>query len=796
MYGDIEGAMSEEYDDSEWYDIGLPHSFGIPYFMENEFYVGYSCYRRHLVVEKGWLDKCVSLEFQGVFQVAEIYVNGQFAGIHRGGYTAFEIPITGYLREGNNLLAVRVNNLWDATIAPRAGEHMFNGGIYRDVSLLVTSPVHVAWYGTTVTTTHVSTVSADIALRTEVVNSSGRDVEVRLISCLMEDGKEIFRLSSIGQIMDGSCVEFTQERTLQHPRLWHPDTPRLYKFRSLLYADDNLYDEYETEFGVRWFEFTADRGFFLNGEHFDIHGANVHQDHAGWSDAVTHTGIERDIRMVKDCGLNFIRGSHYPHHTYFAQMCDEAGVLFWSENCFWGTGGPNEDGYWTASAYPVRAEDEEAFEKSCLLTLEEMIRTNRNHPSIIVWSMCNEPFFTDIRVIDKAKALLRKLVARTHELDSSRPAAVGGVQRGGFDRLGDLAGYNGDGASIFLEPGIPNFVSEYGSVVEDRPGEFSGRYRDGVETDYPWRSGKSLWCAFHHGSILGDMGHMGFIDYYRLPLNAWYWYRQELLGIEPPEQPGNKTPYMLVMSADRDTISSDGTQDVHIKVTVVDMQGHRVMESPDILLEVVSGGGIFPTGRSFLLSRRKRNLTEGLGAIELRSYYAGDVVIRASSEGLAATELTVHVTGPDVWENQALRLPQPPPYVTGMPERDSLSDIAVNRPVFCSSASEEHPARNVVDGNYESYWKANRESDGEWILVDLEGTKQIREICVVFTEVINEIYEIALSDNRKDFRAIYVSGQADYNSFVVVPLEQTKARYIRVYFPGKNKAIAKVAVNA
>ena len=93
--------------------------------------------------------------------------------------------------------------------------------------------------------------------------------------------------------------------------------------------------------------------------------------------------------------MNFIRGSHYPHHTYFAEECDRQGILFWSENCFWGTGGPKEEGYWTASAYPVHEEDENAFEESCKNTLAEMIRANRNHPSIIVWSMCNEPFFTD-----------------------------------------------------------------------------------------------------------------------------------------------------------------------------------------------------------------------------------------------------------------------------------------------------------------------------------------------------------------------------------------------------------------
>ena len=117
-----------------------------------------------------------------------------------------------------------------------------------------------------------------------------------------------------------------------------------------------------------------------------------------------------------------------------------------------------------------------------------MIRTNRNHPSIIVWSMCNEPFFTDAGTEQKTGRLLKLLVELTHRLDPTRPAAIGGAQRGGFDTIGDIAGYNGDGAAIFQDPGYPNFVSEYGSTVADRPGPCEPRYTDGVENDYPWRS--------------------------------------------------------------------------------------------------------------------------------------------------------------------------------------------------------------------------------------------------------------------------------------------------------------------
>ena len=144
-HGDFPAAAAPAFDDSAWADICLPHSFGIPYFMEGQFYVGYGCYRKSLFLPQAWLGKRVALEFQAAFQAAEVYVNGQLVGSHKGGYTPFAVDMTELLRPGENLVFVRVNNLWDSRQAPRAGEHVFNGGIYRDVSLLVTDPVRVAW---------------------------------------------------------------------------------------------------------------------------------------------------------------------------------------------------------------------------------------------------------------------------------------------------------------------------------------------------------------------------------------------------------------------------------------------------------------------------------------------------------------------------------------------------------------------------------------------------------------------------------------------------------------------------
>lgn len=796
MYGDFPEAKEEGYDDSGWYTVGLPHSFGTPYFMENDFYVGYGCYRKQLHIESAWLGRRIAVEFQGAFQEAEIYLNGQLAGTHKGGYTAFEVDLTPFVRAGSNLLFVRLNNLWNPRLAPRAGEHVFNGGIYRDVSLIVTDPLHVAWYGTGVTTPEASRERAVVELRTELVNGSSCEADCTLVSTVEYEGETVFETSSSMRLQAGQRAEQVQQGEIPSPRLWHPDTPQLYLLRSRVYRAGVLCDEYETSFGVRWFSFDAKQGFFLNGEHYDIIGANVHQDHAGWSDAVTRAGIARDIKLIKECGMNFIRGSHYPHHTHFAAECDRQGLLFWSELCYWGTGGNGQEGYWSSSAYPVHEEDQPEFEESCLLALQEMIRTNRNHPSLIVWSMSNEPFFSHSEVMDKARALIVRLVDESHRLDSTRPAAVGGAQRQGFDVLGDLAGYNGDGAVLFTDPGFPSFVSEYGSVISLRPGAFAPYYTDGVESNPRWRSGKAIWCGFHHGSILFDMGYMGIIDYYRLPLNSWYWYRQELLGIAPPPPAREGMACALRMSADKQIIGTDGTDDVHLVVEAIDQAGNRVAQPTAVLLEVTEGGGIFPTGRSLWLSTDSDSFLDGMGAIELRSYYAGRITIRASAEGLEPAILQVEAVGGERWDGRHLRMPAAPPSRLRPPRSGESVNIAKNRPVFCSSFEEGYSAMHVTDASANTCWRPNSEREGQWIMVDLEGSKLAERAIIRLAVADGAVppYQLSCSFDKQRYTLLTEAEPGTEAGSLVVKLPAGGLRYLRLQFPQAVAAVREIAI--
>lgn len=742
-YGDKVGASPDEI--NRWQDIGLPHSFGIPYFMEKEFYLGYGTYSKWFELSKEDCKKRILLKFFGAFQKAVVVLNGKQIGEHRGGYTPFLVELTGNIRPGQNHLIVCVDNLWDATLAPRGGEHQFNGGIYRDMQLILTAYDYIEEDGVFVQTTQLKKEKdswhAELKIGTQVHASEKSDLSefdsMMLETCICE-GKEVLARSVEPLVMGNS--EICQSISLTGITPWSPDTPKLYIVVSRVLCNGIECDCVRTSVGIRTVRFDKDEGFFLNGEHFSILGANVHQDHAGWADAVTRSGIRRDIQMIKECGMNTIRGSHYPHHPYFAQVCDEKGILFWSEMCFWGTGGDKQEGYWTASAYPPNESDQTAFEKSCLDQLEEMICTQRNHPSIICWSMCNEVFFTDAPVKDKAKELIRKMVERSHELDPLRPAAVGGAQRDGFDVLGDLAGYNGDGAALYHDPGFPSLVSEYGSSIETRPGKFEPRFTDGTEIDYPWRSGKILWCGFHHGSIFDGMGSMGMIDYYRLPLACWYWYREHLAGKSAPKPKKEGTPFQIRLSSDVNRFRANGQEDAWICAELLDQEGNPISNEIELTFTVEKGDGIFPTGKTITFSPEKKNMLDGLAAIEFRSWYGGENVICATADGVKSAKICIFADGEPKPKNTVLNPMLPPPYTVGEPKSKERYDEAKRHPVFADSFEIGHEPY-FVTAEEEGSWMPKMSDSSKhlseqmhWVMVDLEGVRRINQLEVSFED--------------------------------------------------------------
>lgn len=797
--GDHDGAENPAFDDANWDWTHLPHSFSMPYFLSKDFYVGYGWYRKSFELPESWKGKRVKIEFEGAFQVLELFVNGKPAGKHEGGYTGFEFDITDFLVPGKNVVAARVNNIWNPRLAPRSGEHVFSGGIYRDVWLRAVDPVHVAWYGTFVTTPDLSEKSGKVRIAVEVENQSGKARRIELSTEIFDpSGKKLARTTGSYSIPADSAKEFVQTtHAIPSPKLWSPDSPVLHRAVTTIREDGRILDRFVTTFGFRWVEWTADKGFFLNGKPLYLRGANVHQDRAGWGDAAANSAFERDVLMVKAVGWNIIRGSHYPHDPAFAEACDRNGILFWSENCFWGTGSFSRRApgtHWSnAPAYPENPDDAPEFDESVRRALKEMIRVHRNHPSIVVWSLCNEVFFSKPESMPRVREFLKELTAYAHELDPSRKVAVGGAQRGEVDHCADIAGYNGDGARLaeYQNPGIPNIVSEYGSYIAVRPGDYAPKHTDGIcgRQVHPWRSGEILWCGFDHGSTGGTFGWMGAADYFRIPKRQYVWYLVNYAGAPEPEWPGNEPAASLRLTADSNVIApADGTSDVHLLVEVLDAKGKPTSQCPETTLTILSGPGEFPTGRKIVFTPDGDiAIREGKCAIEMRAHYAGKTVVEATSPGLKPARVEiVSRKAPKYSKKTADRIADRP-YRRFTPEKaQSFAagvNMALDKPTGSSGDAEGRSGTCAVDGKPETFWQADRAGKGTWFFFTPERIVEMKTLTLDFPEAIGDVYSIQTSMDKTNWKTLPATKKQGVAKRHVLKFPQgEKALFVRILF--------------
>jgi hypothetical protein len=770
--GSHDGAQDVAFDDRGWDTIGLPHSFSIPYFRAPDFYTGDGWYRKTFTLPALKPGRRLSLEFEGAFQDARVFMNGTEVAHHRGGYTGFPVDITNLVRPGRNLVAVRVNNVWQATLAPRAGEHVFSGGLYRDVWLVASDAVHVPWTGTRVTTPNLSATSGKVAVETEVRNDSDATTAVTVRTRIVDArGRTIAVLPAEHVSVPPGTTAIAKQTSapISHPHLWSPETPTLYRAATTLLVANHARDHFETEFGFRWIKWTADRGFFLNGKHRYFRGANVHQDQAGWGDAVTNGAIDRDVRLIKGAGFDFIRGSHYPHDPHFAEATDRQGTLFLPEVPFWGTG--NFDSPWGGSAYPTDPADRAAFDASVKQQLTELIRINRNHPSIIAWGMDNEVFFSPRETMPEVRRLLREEVALSHQLDPTRSVSIDGAQRGDIDKIGDIAGYNGDGAVLFPNPWLPNFVAEYGSTMVDRPGDYAPGWGDLPNTPgarpgdpaswrFPWRSGEAIWAGFDHGSIAGrKFGGMGLVDYFRLPKRQWYWYRNAYRGIAPRPWPQLGKPVALRLTASSPTIArADGTDDVQLIVSVVDAAGRRLSNSPPVHLAIESGPGELPTGRSIDFAPNSDiDIRDGEAAIAMRTWQSGTTRLRATSPGLKDAFVEVRTLQGQPFEAGKTALVADRPYVPfqrSVRGRPSDGVYGLNNPTSSSSNAPGHSSRLVNDGNDATYWAPAKGDEMMAVTLDMERVVEIHRLSLTFPEAASYGFVAEVQDRQGNWRQL------------------------------------------
>jgi len=385
LLGDPAGAESASYDAAAWRTVELPHDWSIEGRIDPKnpmggsggfFPAGVGWYRCEFAVPATWSAKRVSVEFEGVYMNATVYINGHDLGTHPYGYTTFLHDLTQHLKPGggNNVLAVRVDQSKHQNSRWYAGS-----GIYRHVWLHATGPVHVASWGTCVTTAEVGADRATVSVKTRIVNESGKPSNLALQTVLYtSSGVAAGRSNSNAAVNPGDSVEVSQDISVSKPALWTPDSPNLYRAVMRVMQEGKAVDEVSTPFGIRSIEWSAEKGFLLNGKPAKMTGGCVHHDNGPLGAAAFDRAEERRVELLKESGFNAIRTAHNPPSPAFLDACDRLGMLVMDESFDCWSKGKNPFDY------------NVAFHDWWRRDIDAMVLRDRNHPSVVMWSIGNE----------------------------------------------------------------------------------------------------------------------------------------------------------------------------------------------------------------------------------------------------------------------------------------------------------------------------------------------------------------------------------------------------------------------
>ncbi len=430
--GEVAGAEQSDFNAAGWPSVSLPHCWGAEAAQKGEkFYSGPGWYRRELEATPQ-AGKRFFLRFEAATLVADVYLNGQLLGSHRGGFGAFCFEITTNLSAGGkNLLAVRVSNEKFPDIAPLAGDFSVYGGLYRPVHLIETAAENisltdhgspgVAWSQTSVTDTQ-----AVLDVTAHISNGTKNKIPLQLVASVVDAaGKIISRTEQSFTLAPRDTAPYFLRVTVPQPHLWNGrQDPYLYSaVVELRTTNDVAVDRVEQPLGLRYYSVDPDRGFFLNGQPYHLHGVNRHQDYMNEGWAITEDNMDEDIALLKELGATVVRCCHYQHSDYFYSRCDQAGILVWAE---------------LPQVNLIRNNPPE-FASTSRSQWLDLIRQSVNHPAIFAWSLFNE-----VRGGDDPHRELQDLAALAHGEDPTRPviAATCTTDRPAMNKIPDLLGWN------------------------------------------------------------------------------------------------------------------------------------------------------------------------------------------------------------------------------------------------------------------------------------------------------------------------------------------------------------------
>jgi beta-galactosidase len=553
--GDFATAMMPTFEDSNWRMLNVPHDWSIegpfsPDFGSGNGFApgGIGWYRKHFQVDPALKGKQVEIEFDGVYDNSEVWLNGHLVGGRPYGFESFQCDLTRYLKWGaDNVLAVRVDH------SRFADSRFYTGsGIYRNVRLSFTEPLHVAQWGTYVSTPKVGAKSATIHIETTIQNdtSSGKrfTVEYAIMSPVPDAGDAELTLS--GSVSANSSKTVTGQASVDNPYLWSLDNPQLYQLDTRVKTGGGVTDETDTYFGVRTAVFDPDKGFLLNGVPTKLKGVCIHHDAGPLGAAVPDQVLKHRLTLLKEVGANAIRTSHNPPDPELPNLCDRLGFLVMDESFDEFTPGKNK---WVSGwnkGVPTHFGYNEIFSQWGTTDLSDMVRRDRNHPCIVLWSIGNEVDYANDPFSDPilgakykpenppATDLLKcaaPLVAAVKALDRTRPvtAALANITMSnavGLPQLLDAVGYN------YQEKLYPTDHAKYPRRVI-YGSENSQRYADWMTVkNTPYISGEFIWTGIDY---LGEAAAwpnrasgLGLFDLcgFKRPLA---WFRQSLWSDKP-----------------------------------------------------------------------------------------------------------------------------------------------------------------------------------------------------------------------------------------------------------------------
>ncbi len=411
--GNHPDAVQANFDASDWRSLQLPHDWSI----EGEFSkdhptkpeqgalpAGLGWYRKSFTLPEDYKNKSVSIEFDGVHKNSEIWINGHSLGIRPNGYISFAYELTAYLNFGDtpNVIAVKVDN------SAQPNSRWYTGsGIYRNVRLVTSEKLHVAHWGTYVTTPTVSEAEAAVHFEVTIENESDNDKEFELLTSIVDaNNVEVSRTKSTEKIGTKTTSKTIQNLVVNQPKLWDTEAPYLYKVITKIYDKSTLVDRYETPLGIRYFSFDAEKGFSLNGKPTKILGVCLHHDNGALGAVANKSAIKRKLTILKEMGANAIRTSHNPPSLEMLQLCDEMGFIV------------QDEAFDVWKKRKVKNDYHLDWDEWHKQDLEDFIKRDRNHPSVMMWSIGNE---IREQFDSTGIAITRELAQIVKSLDITRP---------------------------------------------------------------------------------------------------------------------------------------------------------------------------------------------------------------------------------------------------------------------------------------------------------------------------------------------------------------------------------------